>query len=181
MSAIEGVVVRPGTPVATFVDTGGAHPVSDYAATINWGDGTTSDSAVIRVNGGNDQVVSAVPHHYLAPGTDTVLVTIQDLNPTNPAATVADARLTEIAIDPLPVQPKSTPLAQVAVGSFFDNNSFAIPADFTATIDLGDGSPLSLGAISQPNGQGTAFVVTGNHTYTLERTQPYAVTVVIHD
>jgi hypothetical protein len=69
----------------------------------------------------------------------------------------------------------------VAVGSFFDGNAFAIPADFTATIDWGDGSPLSLGTFSQPNGPGTAFVVTGSHTYTVDRAQPYVVTVNVLD
>ena len=38
-------------------------------------------------------------------------------------------------------------------------------ADFTATIDWGDGTPLTAGTISQPGGVGTAYVVTGSHTY----------------
>jgi hypothetical protein len=147
---------------------------------------------MVRMSGGNFQVVSVGPHRYPAAGSFTVLVTIEDMDPANPredigmafassTATVADARLTEVAVDPLPVRPKGTPLSGVTVGSFFDGNAFAFPADFTATIDWGDGSPLSLGTISQPNGTGTAFVVTGDHIYTVDRAQPYSITVTILD
>jgi streptogramin lyase len=192
VSATEGVVVRAGTLVATFVDTGGAHFLGDYAAFINWGDGTAADAAALGVSGGNFQVTSAVPHTYKTAGQFTTLVTIQDLDPANPwaavettfasaTATVADAHLTEVAVDPLPRLPKGTALSGVTVGSFFDGNAFAIPADFTATIDWGDGSPLTLSTIAQPNGPGTAFVALGNHTYTVDRAQPYDITVAILD
>jgi streptogramin lyase len=192
VSATEGIVVRAGTLVATFIDTGGVHLPQEYAATINWGDGTAADPAVIQFSSGNLQVVTAVPHTYKVPGNFTVLVTIQDLDPGNPraivgtalagaTATVADARLTEVAVDPLPSQPKGTLLSGVTVGSFFDGNAFALPADFTAMIDWGDGSPLTLGTITQPNGPGSAFAVAGSHTYTVDRAQPYAITVTILD
>jgi hypothetical protein len=192
VSAIEGRVVPAGTTVATFVDTGGVHLTNQYAATINWGDGTTVDAATIRFSSGNFQVVSAVPHIYKAPGSFTVLVTIQDLDPANPravvgtaiaasAATVADAPLTEVAVPVPAAQPKGTPMAGVVVGSFFDGNLFALPADFTAAIDWGDGSPMTLGTIAQPNGLGTAFVVEGSHTYTAAGATPYNVTVAVLD
>jgi hypothetical protein len=178
--------------VSTFIDTGGVHLPREYAATINWGAGTAADPAVIQFSSGNFQVVSAVPHTYKAPGNFTVLVTIQDLDPGNTraivgtalassTATVADAPLTEVAVDALPRLPKGTPLSSVTIGSFFDGNAFALPADFTATIDWGDGSPLTLGTLTQPNGPGTAFVVTGSHTYTVDRALPYAITVTILD
>ena len=37
-------------------------------------------------------------------------------------------------------------------------------SDFTATIDWGDGTPLTAGTISQPV-PGGAFIVSGSHTY----------------
>jgi hypothetical protein len=48
---------------------------------------------------------------------------------------------------------------------FTDANSISTTSDFTATIDWGDGSPESAGAISQPGGSGTAFSVDGTHAY----------------
>jgi hypothetical protein len=68
-----------------------------------------------------------------------------------------------------------------AVSTFTDANATAPASDFTATIDWGDGSPLTLGTIAEPNGAGTAFVVAGNHTYTVNRAQPYPITVAILD
>src|SRR5205085_2628585 len=38
--------------VATFTDPGGAEAVSDYSASINWGDGTTASTGIITVSGG---------------------------------------------------------------------------------------------------------------------------------
>jgi hypothetical protein len=61
------------------------------------------------------------------------------------------------------------------------SNPAAPLTDFTATIDWGDGSPNSIGTIAQPGGIGTAFVVTGDHTYLQAQAAPYIVTVAVHD
>jgi hypothetical protein len=49
-----------------------------------------------------------------------------------------------------------------AVATFEDDDNAATPADFTATIDWGDGSPATAGTIGTSSG---AFVVIGQHTY----------------
>ncbi len=68
------------------------------------------------------------------------------------------------------------------VAAFTDANPFGKVGDYSATIDWGDGTPTnpdsSTGAISQPGGPGTAFVVTGTHTYAEEGTY-YSVEVSI--
>src|SRR5262249_37213136 len=51
--------------------------------------------------------------------------------------------------------------------------------DFTASIDWGDGSPVTAGTITQSRGAGTPFIVTGSHTYAEEG--PYTITVSITD
>jgi hypothetical protein len=63
-----------------------------------------------------------------------------------------------------------------AVATFEDDDNAATPADFTATIDWGDGSPTTAGASGMSSG---AFVVIGQHTYADEGT--FTVTVSIAD
>ncbi|HQU44396.1 MAG TPA: Ig-like domain-containing protein, partial [Pirellulales bacterium] len=60
--------------VATFTDPGGAQPVSDYSATINWGDNTTTDNGTIALNSGVFTVSGT--HTYAAAGTMSAVVTI---------------------------------------------------------------------------------------------------------
>ena len=62
------------------------------------------------------------------------------------------------------------------VASFTD----APPAgDFSASIAWGDGTPNSVGAVTQPGGPGTTFDVTGSHTYAEEGS--YTTTVTVTD
>jgi uncharacterized protein (TIGR03118 family) len=61
--------------VATFTDAGGAEPVANYTATINWGDGVTS-SGVITFSNGTFTVTGT--HAYQKPGHNTITVTIKD-------------------------------------------------------------------------------------------------------
>jgi hypothetical protein len=63
-----------------------------------------------------------------------------------------------------------------AVATFEDDNASATPADFTATIDWGDGSPTSPGTIASSS---AAFTVIGQHTYGDEGS--FTVTVTIAD
>jgi hypothetical protein len=63
-----------------------------------------------------------------------------------------------------------------AVATFEDDNAAATPADFTATIDWGDGSATTPGTIGSSS---AAFVVTGQHTYADEGS--FTVTVTISD
>src|SRR5258708_3313833 len=61
-----------------------------------------------------------------------------------------------------------------AVATFTDDNAAATPADFTATIDWGDGSPTTAGMIFASS---AAFAVVGQHTYADEGS--FTVTVTI--
>jgi hypothetical protein len=62
------------------------------------------------------------------------------------------------------------------VATFTDSNAAATPANFAATINWGDATPVSAGAISV-NGQ--VFTVTGSHTYA--NPGSFTVTVAIND
>jgi hypothetical protein len=63
--------------------------------------------------------------------------------------------------------------------TFTDPDGTAVPGDYSATINWGDSTSPSTGTISQPSGPGTAFTVSGNHTYSEEG--HYTVTVTITD
>ncbi|HEX7449313.1 MAG TPA: DUF4214 domain-containing protein, partial [Pirellulales bacterium] len=74
------VVVPQGTnvtsaTVATFTDSGGNQPLSNYTATIDWGDGTTSAGVIAANSGGNGFTVTG-SHNYFSPGDRTLKVTI---------------------------------------------------------------------------------------------------------
>jgi hypothetical protein len=72
--------------VATFTDTDTANVASDFVATIDWGDGTTSPGTV--AGGGGTCTVSG-SHTYAASGTFTVTVTLADDAPGTATAAVA--------------------------------------------------------------------------------------------
>ena len=62
--------------VATFTDANPDAPVSDFTATIDWGDGTSSAGTVSAVVGGGFAV--AGDHEYKRKGTYSVVVQIDD-------------------------------------------------------------------------------------------------------
>ena len=191
LAAIEGVPVPADTVVASFVNTGGADPLADYTATIDWGDGSAVAPAGVVASGADFLVVTPTGHTYAKDGTYSFTVNIGDVEGglfsigetayATGLAVVADAPLVGVSVPALPSKPRGTPLAGVTVASFQDTNPAAPLTDFTATIDWGDGSPNTIGTIAQPGGIGTAFVVTGNHTYLQAQAAPYIVTVAIHD
>jgi hypothetical protein len=71
-------------------------------------------------------------------------------------------------------QPFSGPVA-----TFKDPDPAATAAEYTATIDWGDGPPVTPGAVTGP--VGGAFTVSGTHTYAEETSSPYTMKVVITD
>ena len=170
VAATEGAAFS-GT-VATFTDPDTAALASEYTATIDWGDGTTS-AGTISGSGGSFTVGGV--HTYAEQGTDTVTVTITDAdNSANTAtvtstATVADAAVTSGTLT-LGGGVEGTSATSVSF-AFSDANTAATAAEYTATIKWGDAS-TSVGTVS---GSGGSFTVTGSHQYAEEGT--YAVTV----
>ena len=109
------------------------------------------------------------------------------------SAIIADAPLvapaqtaintTEAAIYPVPVF--AAPVFSGVVATFDDDNPTAPLSDFTTLIDWGDGTPMTAGTVSQPGGIGTAFDVSGSHTYAASGvnggTGHYAIQVFVTD
>ena len=162
--------------VATFTDGETQEQPSAYAATINWGDGTSPSAGTITGASGNFGVSGT--HTYAEEGVYTVTVTVQETN--NPAtatsssatATVGDAQLTGFGGGTLT---EGATAFSGAVATFTDANAGAPASDFTATINWGDGVTSS-GTV---NGSGGKYTVGGSHTYA--GAGSYTVTVSIHD
>jgi hypothetical protein len=172
--------------VASFTDPGetqgeavvqstSALILSDYQATIDWGDGTAVDTALLALNGsGGIDVLGA--HTYIEEGNYKLIVSVQDVDgstgSTNCIANVIDAPLTGAGLTLTAVEgaPYSGPVA-----TFTDANPNSRTTDFTATIDWGDGTTDPAVIASEES----EFVVLGSHTYTDEG--PYAINVSVLD
>jgi hypothetical protein len=163
--ATETIAVPTGTTIATFVDNAGLAS-TDYTATIDWGDGTTTAGTVAGSNG-SYAVTSAVDHTYGDEGNFSPVVTITR---TTDSATIAPSgtvvvgeadNLSAAGVATITGNP-GVALNNVTVATFSDSNTQNIGGDFVATIDWGDGT-FSTGTIS---GSGGSFTVAGSHTYT---------------
>jgi hypothetical protein len=153
------------TTVVGSVESGTA------SATINWGDGSSS--------AGTPGIDGQTPgtHTYARAGVyhGTIQYTNSDHQPANTPfdIKVSDAPLTGA---PLAVAALAGKSFTGAVASLTDGNPLATVADYTATINWGDGTPASAGTVAA--GQ-LGFVVDGTHTYASPGS--YATTVSIAD
>jgi hypothetical protein len=160
-SATETIAVTSGTQVATFVDNTGL-PAGDYTATIDWGDGQTTNGVVSGSNG-SFIVTTASDHAYADEGNFTLTATITrttDHTTTAASGTVTVAEDDVISAAGTTIHNGPT-LTDVTVATFTDSDTLNVAADFLATIDWGDGT-TSTGTVSGGNG---AFTVSGSHTY----------------
>ena len=166
VSAAAGFAVT-NVPVATFTDPSGVGPVADYAATIDWGDGTAADAGTITLNPNTGVYTVTGTHTFATPGTFSMVVTITKagLAPAivQPVATVSNAV-------PLNAQPvnvsaaRTVPLNNVVVATFTDPGPDGPVGSYQAVIDWGDNTPSSTGTITYNNSTQT-YTVTGSHTY----------------
>jgi large repetitive protein len=190
VSAVEGLPLQ-GVNVAAFEDTNPGGTVSDFSASINWGDGTITQGVVRLVGSGVFAPVQFKvygDHTYTSAGSFTITTTIFDIGGapnviTTSTATVADASIVEAhgaSIQGVEGAPIAPPGGDVLVATFQDQNPGAVAGDFTATINWGDGTSSAatrVTATGSPNG--TVFSVFGVHTYAEEGS--YQVTVSISD
>src|SRR5262249_12143265 len=126
--------------VASVRDTYTGDTTSSLAATINWGDGTTSTGMLVT-NGRGGFLVDGT-HTYAVPGTYSVGITVtrggSQTASADGTASVADAPLDVYGFDPLPLTVGETRTA--LIGWLTDGNPNAKATDFTVTIDWGDGT-----------------------------------------
>jgi hypothetical protein len=171
VSAVEGI--DPGTlTLATFSSPDPNAASGDFAATIDWGDGSTDTGSVV---GSSGSFSVQGDHAYAEKGTYTISVAITDDNgnttTVTSTATVADANLT--ITDGFDSGALVNQSATVDLARFTDDNPDPNVSDFTVTIDWGDGSSSG----GQLTSLGDDFVVSGTHTYNSIGTKNVHVTV----
>src|SRR5581483_11678936 len=173
----EGSATVTNVALATFTDpgnpTGTAEDADDYAATIDWGDGTSSagtisqSGGVFTVSGSHTYVGDTVNGesegvaHVIVTMTHESLPSITAIS----TATITEPNIVAGSGFAYTVTEGSATVTNVALATFTDPGNPTGTAedadDYAATIDWGDGTS-SAGTISQSGG---VFTVSGSHTY----------------
>jgi hypothetical protein len=159
--------------VATFTDTDSANVASDFAATINWGDGTTTAGTI---SGSNGAFVVSGTHTYTSPGSDTVQVTLADDAPGTATATATSTATVRTLTGAMLLHAATEGRAlanSTSVATFVDSDTADTASQFTATINWGDGVTTA-GTVVGSNG---LFTVEGGHTYADEGSDSASVTL----
>jgi hypothetical protein len=200
ISAVPGIApAQPGFVVASFVDSNTTEGAPEFDVTVDWGDGTTSSTptgvfvapAIPSSFGGTFDVFS--PHTYASAGPFTITVTITSTATGTTTTTTSNAQVVPKLLatgavlragvaSPLPPGAGGSVVASV-IDPGAGNPSFTL----SATIDWGDGSPVTTTGTTT-NGVFNNFLLTGvPDTFDLASTHAYAsagaftATITIND
>jgi hypothetical protein len=150
--------------VATITGADPTATADSFTATIDWGDGNTSNGMIAADASGGFDVGGT--HTYTQAGWYPVTVTVKDAN-NNVVGTVLDKA--SVAAAPPTLRVHGAPIKATAdqqfsgvVAHFTDVNTSATASDFTATINWGDGTTSTGTITADPKG---GFDVSGTHTY----------------
>ena len=177
ITGVEGTATA-SVLLGTFVDANQGSTVADFTTgtgvvLIDWGDGSAPlplDASNLSAVGSPQGVIWTInaAHTYTEEGSYSYTITVKDtggsFTTVSGTAIIADAALTA---GPATLLTPSTGVAlpsSTVVASFTDANTFATTADFIASIDWGDGSPLSTGTLVATATPGV-FDVEGGHIY----------------
>jgi CSLREA domain-containing protein len=165
--------------VASFTDPDAAATASEYSARIDWGDATPA--SVGAISGGSGTFSVSGVHTYTSEGVFTVTTTITDVdNTSNMATTTSTATVADAAISASGTSISATEGSAFSgkVAGFTDPDTTGTPAEYSASINWGDGTAATAGAIT---GSGGTLTVSGSHTYAEEGTYSVRTTVTDAD
>lgn len=173
------------TLLGTFTDADPGARATDYAATIDWGDGSTS-TGVVSSNGlGGFNVSFPGSHTYAEESNPALTVTVTDAGGASTVLHVPTT-VTDAALHATGVTDNTTSSGQSVltwpvppgtgiVATFTDDDPAGTVSDYSATIDWGDGGTSS-GTVAA---SGSGFTVAGTHAYT--ELGVHTVTITIDD
>ncbi len=179
------------TAVAQFTDPGGAQPVGNYTASINWGDGTAATPGLISVDSNGLFTVTGT-HTYAEEtavgSTDPVTVTVLHSTAAAASAVTADVTVSEVAVvlnaTPLSISgDEDVATGSVAVATFTDPAGAELTlgqptaGEYSATINWGDGTGTDSNTTITWSAATKTFTVFGNHTYAEDGVYDVTVTV----
>jgi len=175
LTTTEGGTVS--TTVATFTDSDTTLNSGSFSATIDWGDHSPTSTGVISGSETTGYTVNGT--HIYAEAAANLPITVAIHGPNGAVATtqstavVADASLSATAVAVLLLP--GAPLTNVVLATFNDTGGAEPVADYSTTIDWGDGTTNAGSVVATASG----FQVTGSHTYS--GTANHQVTVTIRD
>jgi hypothetical protein len=178
ITPVEGVSFAGS--LGSFSDASATPDISDFSATIAWGDGAATAGTIQSLLGGGFSVNGS--HVYAEEGSYVPNIFVQDVGGQSTSgatqAAVSDAPLSATSIPFTVTEGAST--GTISLATFTDADANGTAGDYTASIDWGDGSSTN-GTIS--GSSGGSFGVSGSHTYAdnLAGNTPYTVTVSIAD
>ena len=182
-NGFEGRVIT--ATVATFSDANISAPLSDFSATIAWGDGKSTAGTVMSDGGGNFHVVGS--HAYTEEGKYPIGVSIKDVGGSKAAttglATLLDSPLVGATGANFSVK-KNVAFTSHLLGSFTDQDALnTITADYqNSTINWGDNTAVSKASFVRTGSNaavGSFWNVFGSHKYTTTGTKH--VTILLKD
>jgi hypothetical protein len=162
--------------VANFTDANPTLTKDSFAATIDWGDNSPSSAGTIAAAPGGGFTVTGT-HTYNTTGVFPDKITLYRKPDNVSTSATGSAVVNNPVITPkgANITPSTGLPFTGVVATFTDNNPSAVPTDYTASIDWGDGH-VSAGTIANMVGGG--FSVTGTNTYaTPNKTFPLIVTI----
>src|SRR5262249_55082652 len=152
------------TPVvAAIVDPGGAEPVGNYSATIDWGDGTTTPGTISPAPSIDPKAFTVTgTHAYADERSPTITVKINHESTNEQTVTDAVSTLdpTAAAVGIGPSLPDALPISSTqVVAAIVDPGGAEAVGNYSATIDWGDGTTTPGTVSPAPSIDPKAFTV----------------------
>lgn len=162
INATEGVA-QTGINVATFSDPGSPDAAGDYAATVEWGDGTTSAGTV---SGSAGKFTVTAGHTYAEDGVYPIAITVTENGVMQQGSAASAGAFATVSENDATLTASSISVAEGQtfagkVASLTDPGSSDPASFYLVEINWGDGT-TSLGDIIGSNG---SFTVNGTHQY----------------